>query len=206
MSSFLINKKEYSLTAIDTIPDTFKHYLTNIPAGEKWYYSGEIVEILYNNINIGDTQIWVRYYNIKHPCKIRLSENKVVLGLFLVLNNNLNYIIHEAIKFQFKEHQYNFFRLSYESLDLEFENEGIYITFEATPLNNFKNWYYRFPNISQTFPLLEYPIFRFFSTCKIITASEQNLLNELIQDVDDQTVSNELKTEKLLDFLKQLLL
>ena len=71
MPTFLINKKEYQLKAINSIPDTFKDYLTKMPEGESWYYSGDIVEILYNNINIGDTQIWMRYFNIKHPCKIR---------------------------------------------------------------------------------------------------------------------------------------
>ena len=60
-----------------------------MPEGESWHYSKDIVEILYYNINIGDTQIWMRYFNIKHPFKIRLSENKIVLGLFLVLKNLL---------------------------------------------------------------------------------------------------------------------
>ena len=205
MLTFLINKKEYALKSIKSIPDTFKHYISNIPKGENWYYSGEIVEILYTNINIGDTQIWMRYFNVKHPCKIRLSENKAVLGLFLVLENTLNYIIHESLKVQFTKDNYNFFHLSFESFDLEFEKEGLYITFEATPLNNYKGWYNRFPSISQKFPLQEFPIFKFFDSCKLIQSTELKMLNDLTQNFNDQAVSNELKTKKLSKLLKQLL-
>ena len=80
MLTFHINKREYNLKAVKSIPDSFKDYIPNLPDGECWYYSGEIVDLLYNSIQIGDTQIWMRYYNIKHPCKIRLSNNKVILG------------------------------------------------------------------------------------------------------------------------------
>ena len=186
MSTILINRRPTHLNSVNNIPEIFKPYFNKKPFGSNWHYSGECCEILFNNIYAGDTHIWFRYFHIKQPCQIRLYQKKSLLGLFLALKNNLNFIFHDAVWLECNEHCYNFIFLPGYSLDLDFKETGTYISFESVAINNPQEWLKHYPIISQTLPLPSTVPYILFPHSEKITGYQQNIMNELQQTLAEK--------------------